>query len=79
LDKIADWGLNKLKELVINGIKSGMEKGAEEGLMYVLHQVGLIGPPVEEMLIEIQTSINRFDAKLDQLGRCLLKKGWKAV
>jgi hypothetical protein len=58
LDSVLDWGISKVKDLVIEGIKSGLKAGAEKGLMFFLRQIGLVGPPIEDMLKNIQASID---------------------
>ncbi len=56
-DAVADWCIGKLKGLILDGIKDGLKTGAETGLMYALREMGLVGPSVEDMLKEIQTSL----------------------
>lgn len=73
LDQLIDWGIDKLKEGVVELVKSGLEEGAKSGLDYALRQIGLEGPPVEEMLTEIQSSIDELSAQLGSMESDVLK------
>ena len=64
LDDALDWGLGKLKSLVISKIEEGLNNGATTGLDYALRALGLTGPSVEEMLAEIQSSLTALDQKI---------------
>jgi hypothetical protein len=78
-DDGADWVLGKLKDLVLEGVKSGLKEGAQTGLMYALRKTGIMGPSVEDMLAEIESSLTMLDQKLTnmtcQLSNQITKAG----
>lgn len=67
LDQLIDWGIDKIKDGVVDLAKSGLEEGAKSGLDYALRQIGLEGPPVEEMLTEIQSSLDELSTQLGSM------------
>ncbi len=71
LDQLIDWGIDKVKGLVIEGIKSGLKAGATKGLMYGLRETGLQGPAVEDLLKEIQTSLDQIQKQLGTMQNVL--------
>lgn len=72
LSDIIDWGIEQVKGLVIEGIKSGAKEGATQGFMYALKQLGLMGPSVEETLKDIQNSLNTISGKMDTMETKIL-------
>ncbi|MDD4494320.1 MAG: hypothetical protein PHV32_08230 [Eubacteriales bacterium] len=72
IDSALEWGLKKVKEAVISGAKAGLEAGAKKGLQYFLRQTGLEGPPIEDMLTEIQDSINDLSLQMNNMEKRIL-------
>jgi hypothetical protein len=69
LDAILDWGYDKIKEKIVEKIQNEVDGKIDEGLDFLLGAVGLTGSgaSVEEMLAEIQTSLDDLNTKVSQM------------
>ncbi len=72
LDDVLDWGIGKVKDVIVSGIEDGLKEGAKTGLEYFLRQTGLEGPDVSEQLAQIQQSIDKLSAQMTEMETRIL-------